>query len=158
MTLWKSHNTPPDLFIRKKTLASREKTTQSDPFATAMFGTAIFPLMKWAAVPGVKHKWHADGGNAVDSINDFLVILKLLKHHGLSYSYHITQGDLISKSELIGVLWHLPEVPELKNWAKWHPEKIASHSNTFSQSMYKGPTSAIERKVTFYRKPRLTVN
>ena len=43
-----------------------------------MYGIAILPQMKCAAVPGVKHKWYADDGNAVESIDD-LETLELLK-------------------------------------------------------------------------------
>ena len=98
--LWNSYNTPSNLFIGKKTLTSREGTTQGDPLAMAMYGFAILPLMKCAAVPGLEHKWYADDGNAIGSVDDPVESLKLLKKHGRSFSYDLTKCHLITKSEL----------------------------------------------------------
>ena len=48
----------------KKCIKSQEGTTQGDPLAMVMYGSALLPLIEITKNINVLQKWFADDGNA----------------------------------------------------------------------------------------------
>ena len=79
---------------------SPEGTTQGDPLAMAMYGVALLPLMKLVKGDTIIHKWYADDGNAVGTIEALKTLHEKLKEHGPAFGYNLTKCNIITKEDL----------------------------------------------------------
>ena len=89
---------------RRRTIYSREGTTQGDPLAMDMYGLAIIPLIKLLTVDNVTQKWYADDGNAVGKLSNLRTVLDKIVSLGKFFGYHVkaSKCQLIVKDEKLG--------------------------------------------------------
>ena len=174
-SLHNSYSTPSNLFIDGKTILSKEGTTQGDPLAMAMYGTAILPLMKKVAQPNTCQKWYADDGNAVGDLATLRRLYDDLKIHGPGYGYHLTKCHLIVRKNKIETAQEIfagqnidlldghrvlgsiigsdtacaSFMVDKANENVKLIKKLADHSKVSPQSVYKAYTQGVQHKITF---------
>ena len=83
-----SYKHPSNLYVNHTVLTFTEGTTQVDPFAMAMYGIEIIPLIELLHKPNVTQKWYADDGNAAGDLKSLRAILDNLDVHGKAFGYN----------------------------------------------------------------------
>ena len=87
VALQNSYSHPSHLYIGKLTILSQEGTTQGDPFAMAMYGIAILPLISRLHNDSLTQKWYADDGSVVGKLKDIRALFDKLNQLGPKYGY-----------------------------------------------------------------------
>ena len=98
-----SYSNPSKLFVNKKSILSREGTTQGDPLAMAIYGLATFLLVKLVNDNSLTQKWYADDDNAIGNLKSLRRVLDNLIKHGKYFGNHVkaSKCQLIVKDEKI---------------------------------------------------------